>query len=95
MVLRPAVEERPFSVSYASGAFTWSHPGRIQVFDLLGRKVADLEAGPELIGQQKLKADAIHRFDSVNAIGPVTHVRLNIFPDGGISRLRLFGKLAE
>jgi allantoicase len=49
---------------------------------------------PELIGQQKLKADSIHRFDSVNTIGPVTHVRLNIFPDGGISRLRLFGKLA-
>jgi len=23
---------------------------------------------------------------------PVTHVRLNIFPDGGVSRLRLFGK---
>jgi allantoicase len=50
---------------------------------------------PELIGPQKLKADAIHRFDKVNALGPVTHVRLNIFPDGGISRLRLFGKLAE
>lgn len=26
--------------------------------------------------------------------GPVSHVRLNIFPDGGISRLRLYGTLA-
>ncbi len=25
-------------------------------------------------------------------IGPVTHLRLNIFPDGGVSRLRVFGK---
>jgi allantoicase len=50
---------------------------------------------PELIGQQKLKPDSIHRFDKVNALGPVTHVRLNIYPDGGISRLRIFGKLAE
>jgi allantoicase len=50
---------------------------------------------PELIAPQKLGADAIHRFDSVNALGPVTHVRLNIFPDGGVSRLRLFGRLAE
>ena len=50
---------------------------------------------PELLGQQKLKPDAIHKFDSVHALGPVTHVRLNIFPDGGISRVRLWGKLAE
>jgi len=25
----------------------------------------------------------------------VTHVRLNIFPDGGVSRLRLFGKVVK
>ena len=25
-------------------------------------------------------------------LGDVTHVRLNIFPDGGIARLRLFGR---
>ncbi|WDR05031.1 allantoicase [Devosia rhodophyticola] len=48
----------------------------------------------ELLPQQKLSADTIHDFKTVNAIGPVTHVRVNIFPDGGISRLRLFGKLA-
>ena len=50
---------------------------------------------PELIGPQKLKPDAIHKFGKLNALGPVTHARLNIFPDGGVSRLRLFGKLAE
>ena len=49
---------------------------------------------PELLAPQKLEADSIHRFDTLNALGPVTHVRLNIFPDGGVSRLRLFGKLA-
>lgn len=50
---------------------------------------------PELLAPQKLNPDAIHKFDKVHAIGPVTHVRLNIFPDGGVSRLRLFGQLAE
>ena len=50
---------------------------------------------PELLPQQKLQADAIHSFDTVSAIGPVTHIRLNIFPDGGISRVRVWGKLAE
>jgi allantoicase len=26
-------------------------------------------------------------------LGAVTHVRLNIIPDGGVSRLRLWGEL--
>ena len=49
-----------------------------------------------LIATEKLSADAIHDIssDKVAGLGPVTHVRLNIFPDGGISRLRLFGKIA-
>ncbi len=49
-----------------------------------------------LLPQQKLTADAVHQFGNgeVAELGPVTHVRLNIFPDGGVSRLKLFGKLA-
>ncbi len=47
-----------------------------------------------LLPAQKLSMDAIHRFeDDVQDIGPISHVRLNIIPDGGISRLRLFGKI--
>ncbi|MBY6199256.1 allantoicase [Vibrio hangzhouensis] len=50
----------------------------------------------ELLPSQKLSAHNIHEFVAeVNDIGPVTHVRLNIFPDGGISRLRLFGTKAD
>lgn len=48
----------------------------------------------ELLAPQKLSMDAVHSFDSLAALGPVTHVRFNIFPDGGVSRLRLFGKVA-
>lgn len=48
----------------------------------------------ELLGPQKLSADNIHTFQ-VAAGQPVTHVRFNIFPDGGVSRLRLFGKIAR
>ena len=49
----------------------------------------------ELIAPQKLSADNIHEFTSgINDLGPVTHVRVNIFPDGGISRVRLMGKPA-
>ena len=46
-----------------------------------------------LLPPQKLQADHEHEFinELANLTG-TTHVRLNIFPDGGISRLRLFGK---
>ena len=50
---------------------------------------------PFLISEQKLSMDAIHTFSGNLAdLGPVTHVRLNIIPDGGVSRLRLWGKVA-
>ncbi|WP_432473969.1 allantoicase [Amphritea sp. HPY] len=46
----------------------------------------------ELLPSQKLEMHSEHAFESeVNEIGAITHVRINIFPDGGISRLRLFG----
>lgn len=45
-----------------------------------------------LLPEQKLKMDHQHYYESEIAdIGLVTHVRLNIFPDGGVSRLRLWG----
>lgn len=51
---------------------------------------------PELLGERKLEMDKIHVFEGnkIAKLGPVSHVKLNIFPDGGVSRLRIFGKLA-
>lgn len=43
-----------------------------------------------LVPQARLQPHARHSFD-VAAGARVSHVRLNIFPDGGIARLRLFG----
>ena len=47
-----------------------------------------------LMEEQPLSADSIHRFegDAIAALGRVSHVRLNIHPDGGVSRFRVFGK---
>ncbi|GAB3242819.1 allantoicase [Chitinimonas naiadis] len=51
---------------------------------------------PVLLPEQPLGMDAIHHFDSQLArLGPVSHVRFNIHPDGGVSRLRLWGKVAR
>ena len=50
----------------------------------------------ELLPNQKLQMHAEHEFsEQIKALGPITHVRINVFPDGGISRLRLFGKVAK
>jgi len=48
------------------------------------------------MGENKLQADTIHTFSGtdIDVLGPVSHVRLNIFPDGGVSRFRVYGKLA-
>jgi allantoicase len=45
----------------------------------------------ELLAESRLQPHARHVFDQVAALGVVSHVRLNIFPDGGVARLRLFG----
>ncbi len=48
----------------------------------------------ELLPPQKLEMDREHAFDAeVQDIGPISHVRINLFPDGGLSRVRLLGKI--
>ena len=50
----------------------------------------------ELLPNSKLQAHTRHIFvDELKKSDAVTHVRFNIFPDGGVSRLRLFGRIAE
>jgi allantoicase len=46
-----------------------------------------------LIPETFLEADKEHEFEEINKLGPVTHIRLNIFPDGGVSRLRTYGHI--
>ena len=49
-----------------------------------------------LLPQTKLRAHHRHLFKKELRIsGPVSHLRLNIYPDGGISRLRVHGIVAQ
>jgi allantoicase len=46
----------------------------------------------ELLPRVKLGPDTLHTFSGeLKDAGSATHSRFNIFPDGGVSRLRLFG----
>ncbi|MDQ1628518.1 MAG: allantoicase [Actinomycetota bacterium] len=47
-----------------------------------------------VLAQTALRPHMRHRF-RVPHHGPVTHVRLNVFPDGGVARLRLWGSLSQ
>lgn len=49
----------------------------------------------DIISKTELSADKEHIFDLKSGQGSWSHVRLNIFPDGGISRLRLYGKISS
>jgi allantoicase len=48
-----------------------------------------------ILPQSKLSADHEHYFEKeIASKGPFTHVRLTILPDGGVSRMRLWGRKA-
>jgi allantoicase len=48
-----------------------------------------------LVPETPLEPDGRHEYEPEGAAGPATHVRLNIYPDGGIARLRIFGVVPQ
>ena len=66
---------------------------------LVDNAAPDVLAGASwktILPQTKLAANKRHFYSKkqLQPIGAVSHVRLNIFPDGGVSRLRIHGTLA-
>ena len=54
------------------------------------------DAWQTLLPESKLQMDQQHYFEAeLEDLGPVSHVRLSIYPDGGVSRFRAFGHLVE
>jgi len=51
----------------------------------------------ELLPKQKLQMDQKHYFNNDCFLHnkPITHIRINIYPDGGVSRLQMFGKFIK
>ena len=52
-----------------------------------------------LLPRVKLGPDQQHYFDQTSSsirvqesVGPITHLRLTMYPDGGISRIRAWGR---
>ena len=94
---RPSRQHRGGGRRYLALQGQLSGKLQIQAAFVEGGNEARIEAQSlfwrELLPAQKLEMHQEHRFERhLNALGPITHVRLNIFPDGGVSRLRLFGR---
>ncbi|GLY14323.1 putative allantoicase [Kineosporia sp. NBRC 101677] len=77
--------------------FLGNSPGEVQLTGLDGRD-ADPERpvsdhGPwlELLPRRPLRPDSVHRFRPAREA--VTLVRMDVYPDGGMSRVRLLGEL--
>ena len=57
------------------------------------RNIKDLK-WKTLIGEKKTKPNSHHIF-STSSKTVFTHIKFNIFPDGGVARLRLYGSLSK
>ncbi|MER5866399.1 allantoicase [Kitasatospora sp. NPDC002040] len=59
-----------------------------------GNPSEDADGWFELLPRTRLQPDTRHRF-RLAAGRTATHVRINVYPDGGLARLRLTGRLTE
>jgi len=78
--------------------FKGNFPDRVSIQAVNASSLSDADiieqsqGWSDLLPAQKMSADSEHEFMVADA-SPITHIRLNIYPDGGVSRLRLFGKI--
>jgi allantoicase len=77
--------------------FKGNYPDRVSLdaglFESDAQATADSTSWLTLLPETKLKMDQQHYFEELAAIGSASHVRMSIYPDGGVSRLRLFGRV--
>ena len=98
IIVRLGARGRPQLIEVDTNHFKGNYPDRCSI--------EALDAPPntrttELIGcadwvswlpEVKLSAHARHFFDRFEAGGSISHLRLSIYPDGGVSRLRVWGQ---
>jgi allantoicase len=73
--------------------FVGNAPGWARLTGYDARAGQQPEDAVELLPRQRLQPDTRHRFRLPRG-GEVTHVRLDVYPDGGMARVRLWGELS-
>jgi allantoicase len=73
--------------------FKGNAPAACSVEACVGWDAAATVDWRQLLPRTPLAPDQRHTFEVKTDFGAITHVRFNIYPDGGVSRLRLLGRL--
>jgi len=60
-----------------------------------GMRLEECSTGAALIDSTALRGDHLHRLEPGKSNVPTERVRLKIYPDGGVARLRLYGHLTD
>ncbi|HET7326764.1 MAG TPA: allantoicase, partial [Nocardioidaceae bacterium] len=96
VTVRLAARGRVRRVEIDTSCFVGNAAGwaRLRGLDADTHDLADAGAWADLVPRTRLQPDTRHHF-RVGSEPPVTHVRLDIFPDGGVARLRVGGELTE
>jgi allantoicase len=92
IVAQLATRGRVTHATIDTSYFIGNSPGsaRLQGIDATAGDLDAPGAWLDLLPRTRLQRDTPHRF-RITTTQPVTHVRLDIHPDGGLARLRLFG----
>ncbi|HET7235780.1 MAG TPA: allantoicase [Actinomycetota bacterium] len=89
VVIRLAAEAELDRIEVDTSFFKGNYPDTCSVDARVG------EGGwAEVLGRRKLEPDRRHAFELL-AGATATHVRLNIYPDGGVARLRVHGRVTR
>jgi allantoicase len=96
ILIKLAARGTPRVIELDTAFFCGNYPDRalVETLDLADARITDLIASERwqlLLPETKLAADTRAFFAAPKSAAPATHARVTIFPDGGISRFRLWG----
>lgn len=94
---------RPRVLEIDTTGYTGNAPGwaRLRGIDTREHSLDDEASWRELLPRTGLLPDTVHRFRLSDhtrdnePVAPVTHVRLDVYPDGGMGRVRVYGEVDE
>jgi allantoicase len=93
VIVQLAAEGAPRRIEIDTNHFKGNYPDTCSID---GTRAFASDEWFEVLPRTKLLAHTRHVFiDELTQNGPVTHLRLNVFPDGGVSRLRVYGVATE
>ena len=95
MIVKLAARGHPSQVEVDTSYFVGNAPGWVRL--LAAERSAAGPAVPadswwEVLAETRVQPDTRHRF-LAGSPRAATHVRLDVIPDGGLARLRVFGEI--